>query len=181
MASKPNSQSHRVVLFGGYTALIMGFLLAGVLPCVRGVRSAQADIQRDQAEIRARIGRAAELQEVESTVKLIHLQTTDFERLVPPNQDLGFLTELTEQLAAAGMKDISFHNLAQTPLNRSFKVPVEVRGKGTFAQFHDFMVRLENLRRMCSVGRLTIDADSELNGMVDVQMTLYFYYAKPTN
>jgi hypothetical protein len=179
MASKPNVPAHRIVLVGGYAALVLGFLLAGVAPCVRGLRAAQAGITRDQAEIDARLARARELQDVTSQVELIHLQTTDFHRLVPPNQDLGFLTELTEQLTASGMRDISFHNLAETPLLRSFRVPVEVHGKCTFPQFHEFMTRLENLPRLSSVNRMSIEANPTLDGTVDVQLTLFFYYAKP--
>ncbi len=180
MASKPTVQSNRILLAGGYVALALGFLLAGVLPCARGMVAAQADIRRDQQEIEARLARSRELQDITNQVALIHLQTTDFERLVPPNQNLDFLTDLTNQLNQAGMKDISLHNLAETPLKRSLKVPVEVRGKGTFPQIRDFLTRLENLHRLCSVGRLSIDADSDLNGMVEVQLTLYYYYAIPT-
>jgi len=180
MASKPHAQSNRILLTGSYAALVLGFLLAGVLPCVRSLRAAQADIRRDQQEIDARLARARELQDVTNQVALIHLETTDFERLVPPSQNLDFLTDLTDQLTQAGMRDISLHNLAETPLKRSLKVPVEVRGKGTFLQIRDFLTRLENLHRLCSVGRLSIDTGSDLNGMVEVQLTLYYYYAKPT-
>jgi Tfp pilus assembly protein PilO len=179
MASKPNLRSHRIVLVGGYAALAAGFLLAGAAPCVHGLRTARADIARDQAEIDARIARAGELEEVRSQLELIHVQTTDFQRLVPPDQDLGFLTELTEQLTASGMRDISFHNLAETPLVHSFRVPVEIHGKGAFPQFHDFMTRLENLRRLCSVNHMSIDANAALDGTVEVRLTLYYYYAKP--
>jgi Tfp pilus assembly protein PilO len=59
-------------------------------------------------------------------------------------------------------------------------LPIEVRGKGTYAQFHGFLGRLESLRRLSSVGKLTIDADADMSGNVEVQLTLFIYSAKPS-
>jgi len=181
MANKPRTHSNGILLGTGYAVLAVGFILAGVVPVVRGMNAANADIRRHQDEINARIDRARELQNLKGQVALIELETRDFDRLVPPNQDLGaFLTQLYEQLGAAGLKDISVRNFAPIPLGRSQKLPIEVRGKGTYAQFHEFLTRLENLPRLSSVGKLTIDADTDMNGTVQVQLTLFIYNAKPS-
>jgi Tfp pilus assembly protein PilO len=180
MARKPSTRSNAILLGTGYAVIAVGFLLAGVLPVERGMAAANADIRRQQDEINARIARGRELQDLKGQVALLELETRDFDRLVPPNQDLGpFLTQLYEQLGATGMKDISVRNLAPIPLGRSQKLPIEVRGKGTYAQFHEFLTRLENLPRLSSVGKLSVDADTDMNGNVDVQLTLFIYNAKP--
>jgi Tfp pilus assembly protein PilO len=181
MANKPTPGSRSYLVGGAYGALVAGFLLAGVLPAVTSVVSARADIRSFQAEIDQRLTQARELQDVQKHVALIELETRDFNRLVPPNPDLGnFLTQLYEQLDAAGMKDITARNHAPIPLGRSQKLPIEIRGKGTYAQFHDFLVRLEGLPRTSSVGRLTVNADTDMCGNVEVQLTLFIYSAKPS-
>ena len=181
MALKPQTRSPGILLGTCYAVLALGFVLAGVVPVVRGIDAAKADIRQDQAEIDARSARGRELQNLKNQVALIELVTRDFDRLVPPSQDLGpFLTQLYEQLGAAGMRDISVRNLAPIPLGRSQKLPIEVRGKGTYAQFHGFLTRLENLPRLSSVGKLSVDADTDMAGTVEVQLTLFIYNAKPS-
>jgi Tfp pilus assembly protein PilO len=176
---RPRSKSYLVG--GAYAALVLGFLLAGATPFAAGMASARSDIRNFQREIDERLARAQELQDVTKRVALSELETRDFDRLVPPNQDLGlFLTQLYEQLGAAGLRNISARNLAPTPLGRSQKLPIEVKGKGTYAQFHDFLLRLEGLPRLSSVGKLSIEADTDMSGNVEVQLTLYIYSAKPS-
>ena len=156
-----------------------GFLLAGVAPAMHHISAAKAEIQNYEQDISNRIARGKELQNVRDQVQLAELNTRDIDRLVPPNQDLGtFLTQLYNQAGAAGMSDISVRNLAPTMLTHSQKLPIEIHGKGTYAQFRDFLVRLENLPRLSSVGKLAIDADSDMSGNVEVQLTL-FIYSKP--
>ena len=174
------SVSHKLVLRGGYTAMVAGFLIAGVFPLVRGLRSAQADTQRLEADIAARNGKQRDLEEIKKGVKELTLETASLDRLLPPNQDLGtFLRDLTNQFGESGMKDIAYKNMPATPLGHSQKLPIEVHGRGTYAQFHDFLVRLEHLPRLCSVGKMTIDADNDMAGGIEVQLTLYIYNSKP--
>lgn len=180
MASKPGTPgTHRFFLASGYSVLLAGFVLAGVMPYIRGMNTARAAIVRDETEIKSRQARVQELQDLTSEVSEIKLETRDFDRLVPPNQDFGtFLEDVANLLSQAGMRDVSYHNFSVTTLGRSERLPVEVRGHCTFAQFHDFLVKLESLKRLSSVGKLSIDAASEMNGEVEVQLTLYIYNAK---
>ena len=181
MATKPNPRSHGMLLVTGYTVLVAGFLIAGVALPLRSVSAARADIQNTRREIDDRLARRQELVNLRDQVALAQLDTRDFARLVPPNQDRGpFLTQLYEHLAAAGMTDISVRNLAPIPLGHSQKLPIEVHGRGSYAQFHDFLTRLENLPRLSSVGKLSVNADTDMNGKVEVQLTLYIYNAKPS-
>jgi Tfp pilus assembly protein PilO len=181
MANKSRPSSRSYLVGGAYAVLVIGFLSAGVLPFVTGMASAKADIRGFQADIDQRLARARELQDVKKAVALTELETRDFDRLVPPNQDLGlFLSQLYQQLDAAGMKEITARNLAPTPLVRCQQLPVEVRGKGTYAQFHDFLVRLEGLQRLSSVNRISLTSDTDMNGNVEIQLTLCIYSAKPS-
>jgi Tfp pilus assembly protein PilO len=182
MAAKTaHASSYSKLLIAGYSVLVLGFLAGGVAPALHGLNVARADIQKYQADIDTRLARTRELQDIKGQVALAELDTRDFARLVPPSQDLGpFLTQLYEQLGAAGMRDISVRNLAPTPLAHSQKLPIEVHGKGTYAQFHDFLVRLENLQRLSSVGKISVDADTDMSGNVEVQLTLFIYSAKPS-
>jgi hypothetical protein len=181
MAIKGRTSSKSYLTGGGYVALVLGFVLAGILPLLLGMSAARKDIGNYQSEIDIRMAHSRELQDAKGQIALLELETRDFDRLVPRNQDLGtFLTQLYEQLGAAGMKDISVRNLAPTPLGRSQRLPIEVRGKGTYAQIHDSLVRLESLRRLSSVGKLMIDADADMSGNVEVQLTLFIYSAKPS-
>jgi Tfp pilus assembly protein PilO len=182
MSTKSNgSGSRQAVLGGGYTVLIAGFLIAGVLPYIRGTRAAEGDIQHLQQDIDTRLDRQRQLIEITKSVTEIKMETATLGRLLPQDQDLGsFLKELTNQFSEAGMKDISYHNLAPTPLGRSEKLPIEVKGRGTYVEFNNFLKRLEGLQRLCSVGRMVIDADADMKGDIEIQMTLYIYNSKPT-
>ncbi len=180
MANRVHPNSGSYLVGGAYAALVIGFLAAGVVPFLTGMSSAKADIRTFQADIDQRLARAKELEDVRKQVALTELQTRDFDRLVPPNPDLGmFLSQLYQQLGAAGMKEITARNLAPTPLVRCQQLPIEVRGKGTYAQFHDFLVGLEGLQRLSSVNRLSLTADTDMNGNVEIQLTLCIYSAKP--
>jgi len=182
MASKSlTAKSRRLLLGGGYSILVAGFILGVVVPFVRGTRAAHAEIARMQTEIETRQAKQTELDGVRQHRLLLVAETKDLDLLLPSNQDLGsFLTALADQFDKAGMKDISYHSLSPTPLGRSQKLPIELRGRGTYAQLHSFLTGLEErLSRKSSVGKLAIDADTTMDGTVEVQMTLYIYSTKP--
>ncbi|HEY4329284.1 MAG TPA: type 4a pilus biogenesis protein PilO [Phycisphaerae bacterium] len=180
MANKAgNNRPHAHFLFSGYAILAMGFALGVVMPHVRTANAVEAEIKKYGQEISTRLGKQTELVQVQNRVKLIELETKDYPRLVAPSQDaFPFLSLVVQQLNEANMHDASYHNLAPVSLNRSEKLPFEVRAKGTYAQFRDFLERLEKLDRLSSVGRVTIDSESDMSGNVDVQVTLYIYSAK---
>jgi Tfp pilus assembly protein PilO len=179
MANKQPGQTRNAILAAGYTLLLVGFLLGVALPYIHTTRAARAEIARFRSEIDTRQSQSRQLKQVADSIIEIKAETHDYARLVPPNQDLGsFLQELYKQLDDSGMSDISVHNLPPTPLGRSEKLPIEVKGKGTYAQFHEFLTRLEKLPRLASVGKLQVDADTEMNGHVEVQLTLFIYNAK---
>jgi len=181
MSSKSGSGMRNGLLTCGYAALGLCFLVAVAVPYVRDTRSTRADTARFHNDIDTRQAQSRQLKQVAESINLIRAETLDYARLVPPNQDLGsFLQELYKQLDESGMSDISVHNMPPTPLGRSEKLPIEVKGKGTYAQFQAFLTRLEKLPRLASVGRLSVDADTEMNGHVEVQLTLYIYNAKQT-
>jgi Tfp pilus assembly protein PilO len=182
MANKAgNSGSSRFFLIGGYTVLVAAFAFFGLLH-MRGVNTARAAIAQDQGEIEARQAKTRELREISSQVDEIKLETRDFDRLVPPNQDFGtFLEDVATLLSESGMRDVSYHNLSVNTLGRSERLPIEVRGRCTFPQFHTFLTKLEGLKRLSSVGKMSIDASSDMNGEIEVQLTLYIYNAKPAS
>ncbi len=179
MANKTGtSGSNRFFLAGGYTVLLAAFAFFGLLH-MRGVSAAHAATAQDQENIDARLARTRELRDVSAQVDEITLETRDFDRLVPPNQDFGtFLEDVANLLTDVGMHDVSFHNLSVNALGRSERLPIEVRGSCTFSQFHTFLTRLEGLKRLSSVGKMSIDASSDMNGEVEVQLTLFIYNAK---
>ena len=183
MAAKPPSSGpSRYFLAGGYAALVAGFVIAGIIPCARGINAANRGIQQDQAEIESRIAKTRELADINAQVDVIKLETRDFDRLVPPNQDFGaFLQDLSKQLDEAGLTDVTYKNDTVSSVGRSQRLPIEVRGRGTYAQFHDFLLRLEKLQRLSSVGRLSIESESDMTGNVNVTLTLYIYNAKPAS
>lgn len=181
MANK-SGNGRNLIVAGGYGMLVLCFLLAVVMPYVRDTRAAEAEIARCRGEIDSRDNDSRQLETIDESIKEISAQTKDYARLVPPNQDLGtFLQELYKQLDESGMSDISVHNMPPTPLGRSEKLPIEVKGKGTYEQFHTFLTHLETLPRLASVGRLSIDAETDMDGNVEVQLTLYIYNAKSSS
>jgi Tfp pilus assembly protein PilO len=173
-------RSRRLFLFCGYAALAAGFLLVVVLPYTRSATAVRRDIERYQLGIASRVDRAHQLQDINRNIQLMDLETRNYDRLVPANQDLGrFLSELSVELDRAGMSDVSVSAMTATPLGKTQKLPIEVRGRGSYAQFHEFLARLENLQRKSSVGKLSIDADTDMNGYISAQLTLYIYNTKP--
>jgi Tfp pilus assembly protein PilO len=177
MTSNPNTvQSRRLGVIGAYVALAAGFGLFGYLPYERSMGENRAQIVRLQDEIQSRQNKIHQLDEMSRQVQLIDLQTRDFDRLVPANKDLGpFLAELSRELDRAGMRDITVSAMPATPLGKAQRLPIEVKGKGTYAQFHDFLVHLEGLPRKSSVGKLNIDADTDMSGYVTAELMLYIY------
>jgi len=174
-------QSQKLLVVGGYVTLFAAFLVLGVVPVARGMSAARAQIGECKSEIAAREAKSRELEGIEKLVKSINLDTQDYSRLVPGNLNFSqFLNDLYREWTNAGITDVvSVRSLPPTSLGRSQKLPVEVRGKATYAQIQKFLQSLENLERLSSVGRLALDADVSMNGTVEVQLTLFIYSTKP--
>jgi Tfp pilus assembly protein PilO len=159
-----------------YAALLAGFVCAAVVPYVRTVDGARADIARSTNEIATRQENGAKLEAVRKSIELLELETRNYDRLVPANDDYGaFVTSVTDQLYKAGMKDITLSALQPTPLGKALRKPIEIKGKGTYEQFQTFLVALEGLNRQSSVGKLAIEADAEMNGIITASFTVYIY------
>jgi Tfp pilus assembly protein PilO len=159
-----------------YAALVVGFLGAAVVPYVRAANIAQSDITRSTSEIATRQEKQLQLESVKKSIELLELETRNYDRLVPANDDYGaFVTSVTDQLYKAGMKDITLSALQPTPLGKALRKPIEIKGKGTFEQFQAFLTALEGLNRQSSVGKLSIEADSEMNGIITASFTVYIY------
>ena len=175
MATKPGTdRPHRFFLLAGYVILAIGFVAGVAVPHMRTASAVEADIKKYGQEIDTRLSKQRELVQVQNRVKLIELETKDYPRLVAPSQDAyPFLSLVVEQLSQANLRDLSYHNLAPVALNRSEKLPFEIRAKGTYAQFRDFLERLEKLDRLSSVGKVMIDAETDMSGNVDIQVTLF--------
>ena len=108
------------------------------------------------------------------------MEVNNYDRLVPGNQDLGpFLAQLSRELDVAGMADITVRALPPTVLGKCQQLPIQIKGKGTYAQFHRFLTRVESFERMSSVSKLAIEADTTMNGKVLVDLTLSIYNTKP--
>jgi Tfp pilus assembly protein PilO len=177
MAGKP-SRTREYILIGGYGAILVAFLGAGLLPHLRGVAAAREQIAQYQANIETQRAQSAELREINSQVELIKAQTKDYPRLISTEEPALFVQEISKQLSEAGVRDPVFQGMQRSPLTHSEKTPIEVHCKCTYAQLHDFLRRLEKLDRLSSVGHLTIDAESTMGGTIDVQLTLFIYNVK---
>lgn len=175
MASN-NAKSRRMTLLASYGLLGVGFLAAVVFPHLRAVSSARADIARYTEEIATRQEQQHQLETVNKSIELLKLETSNYDRLVPANEDYGsFVTALSDLLDRAGMRDITLSALQPTPLGKAQRKPIEIRGKGTYKQFSTFLAGLENLNRKSSVGKLSIESDSEINGNITASFTVYIY------
>jgi len=178
----PN-KSPKVLVGTGYASLIIAFLVFGVLPIVQGHTAAQAQITQAQTEIRSRLEKKQQLESIQKLVASLKLDTSGYDRLVPNTPEFSpFLLSFGHEWVDVGLRerDLSVRSLPPMTLGRSEKRPIEIRGRGTYAQFHKFLERLESLDRLSSIGRLSIDADSSLNGIVDIQLTLFIYNTKPS-
>jgi len=173
-------RSRRFLILGGYAALTAVFVLLVVLPYMRGMSASEANIAKTQQEINTNLQKKGELSKVEKNIELLKRQVANYPRLVPENQEIGlFLEQLSKELDAAGMKDIDHKALASQTLGKTQMLPIELHGNATFDQFRTFLVRLEHLQRMCSVGKLEVQADTEMSGKVNVDLTLFIYNTKP--
>jgi Tfp pilus assembly protein PilO len=179
-ANSAVTRSRRVLIGSSYAALATVFLIGGAY-FFRGAAKTRAAIAGFRKEIAQRRQTQSTLDRVNRDIQEINVQVRDYPRLVPENQDLGsFLETLSKLLNESGMKDVDVRNQKPIALEKSQKLPIPLRASGTFAEFHDFLVKLENLPRMCSVGRITIEsADQEMTGKVNIDLTLYIYNSKP--
>lgn len=177
----PRISRNTAITVGGFAAIVVGFLLLGYLPYYRQRQALRQEIVGRQDEMAAVAQQSVQLKEATRRAQLINasLQIRDYDRLVPVNKDLGtFLRQLSEELDAAGMQDTAVRALPPTALGKCQQLPIEIKGVGTFEQFHGFLVRLEHLPRMSSVSRLHIEADNAVSGKVSVELTLAIYNTK---
>ncbi|HVX84587.1 MAG TPA: type 4a pilus biogenesis protein PilO [Phycisphaerae bacterium] len=164
---------------GAYAAIVgtFGVLIGGAL--VHG-HVVEKSIGATEAQIAQRQQTQVALTGLDQKIKLIKLQVNDYDRLVSPNQDLGeFLKQLNQARDQVGLRDVTISTLALTTRNKSQELPIAIRGTGTFAQFHDFLQRLETLPRMSSVKHLLVEAaDPSMSGKVSIELTLSIYSTK---
>jgi Tfp pilus assembly protein PilO len=167
------------LISGGYAALVLAFVLLGVLPYFRGVSVANAAIANHQKEIEQRVQTKNALVKISKEIVDLEYQVRNYERLVPPNQDLGkFLEQVSTELDKCGMKEVDVHAQAAITRDKSQKLPITLKASGTFAQLQNFLLKLENLPRMCSVGQVILEADPAMTGKVNVNLTLFIYNSK---
>jgi hypothetical protein len=175
MAAERKS-SRGTVIATCYGSLVVGFLAAAVIPYLRASDHARADIAESSREIAVRQDKQLQLETVKKSIELLELETANYDQLVPANDDYGsFVTQVSDCLQAAGMKDIALSALPPTPLGKAQRKPIEIKGKGTFEQVHAFLISMEGLKRKSSVGKLTIEADTDMNGSVKAAFTVFIY------
>lgn len=178
MRLKSISRNALISLFG-FGGILAGFLTLGYYPAWSESRQLQRDIADHQATLAEHARMADQFQDLTRRGSAIRFEVRNYDRLVPPHKDLGvFLGQLTHELEHTGMKDTAVRVLAPSALRRCEQLPIEVHGTGTFSEFHAFLTALEALPRMSSVSRLTIEADSLMNGHVNTELTLSIYNTK---
>ncbi len=182
MPAKTNKNPSRLMIsLVGFVALIGAFVAFGLLPHFREVSRLEARIKDCDQQLSTAAAQSRELREHIKRKDFMCLEVRNYDRLVPGNQDLGpFLAQLSQELDNAGMKDITVRALAPTMLGKCQQLPIEIRGTGSFAQFHQFLVKLENLPRMSSVSKMMIESDAPMTGKVSVELTLSIYNTKPS-
>lgn len=170
----------RSTLLGtGYLAITLTFggLIGASLLHAAGVRKA---IAAADSTIATRMATNQNLQNLDQKITLIQLKTNDYDRLVSPAPNLGaFLGQLNQAKEDLGLRDLTISTLTVISRSKSDELPIVIRGTGTFAQFHDFLQRLETLPRMSSVKHLAVEAaDPALTGKVSIELTLSIYNTK---
>ncbi|MCL2640552.1 MAG: type 4a pilus biogenesis protein PilO [Phycisphaerales bacterium] len=174
------AKTRGLIVIGGYAALLLAFGIMGVAPCAVGTAKARSASDKTQQEIHNNLLKQNQLVNVEKSIELINRQVSNYPRLVPENQELGdFLGSLSRELESVGMKDMDHKALATVTLGRLQKLTIELRGSGSFEQFHRFLKKLERMDRKCSIGRLVIESDPDLTGKVAIDLTLYIFNTKP--
>ena len=178
-ANSAATRYRRMFIGAGYGGIAVAFVVLCVIPYVHSVSTIRAGIAQQQREIESRKAAHQQLEQVSGQVHFISLQVENHDRLLPETQNVGeFMEKLSNERDAAGMKDGSVHSLPLISLTRCQQLPIEISGTCTFAQFHDFLVRLEGMQRMSSVSKLSIDADTAMSGSVNVSLQLSIYNAK---
>ncbi len=177
----PTPAKRSLLLGAGYATITLVFGTMIALALFRGatIRSA---IAQSNATIAQRVATNHTLQDLDQRITLIQLKTNDYDRLVSPTQDLGqFLDQLNKARQDLNLRDLTISTLSLTSRRKSEELPIAIRGTGTFAQFHDFLQRLETLPRMSSVKHLAVEAaDPALTGKVSIELTLSIYSSKPS-
>ena len=181
-ANTSKRTSRRIVSLAGFGVLFLGFAALSLFPYWRQTSSLRGEINQLEQQIAQSQSQVGQLKTLQREAQMIHLEVRNYDRLVPGNQDLGpFLAQLSGELDNAGMKDITVRALPPITLGKCQQLPIEVRGVGSFSQFHDFLVRLERLPRMSAVSKMTIESDTGMTGKVTVDLTLSIYNTKPAS
>lgn len=180
-ANNSIARTRKIFIVTGYSIIFGGFLAGCVLPYLKDSRKYQSQISSQQREIATRFDKKDKFEEVSRNVKLLTLQVRKYDRLVPANQDLGtYLGEISHELDDAGIKEVTKACLAPNDKGKSLELPIEVSGSCTYPQFRQFLTRLEHFNRLSSVSKLSIEADSAMDGNVHIQLTVSIYNTKPT-
>jgi len=174
------TRSRHLLITGGYALLGAAFLAVGVIPYFRGVSVANAAIAGNEREIQQRLQTKEALARVNKEITDLDFQVRNYSRLVPPNQDLGdFLEQLSRELTKAGMTEVDVHAQSAITLGKSQKLPITLHASGTYPQFQSFLLSVEKLDRMCSVGQIILSADPAMSGRVNANLTLFIYNSRP--
>jgi len=177
--SAPNKQ-RAIVTVSGFAILLVAFAAFSLVPYLKTVSDLKSQIASINADLQKNAQQRAQLEELKPKVQLISMQVSNYDRLVPRNQDLGsFLEQLSQELDNAGLNNTTKRALPPTILGKCQQLPIEIKGTGSYAQFHRFLKRLESLDRMSSVSRLTLESDVPMNGNVTIDLTLSIYNTKP--
>lgn len=160
----------------GFGAVLLAFAGFCAVPYFTSIKKMDTEIAEYRAKIENGGRQSSELRDLTKQNQLLRLEVKRYDQLVPPTQDKSnFYEAVSKAQDDSGLNNVNRSTLAQNRLGRLTALPMELKITSQAANFYKFLESLEKLDRRSAVSRLNIEADSKMDGQINVDMTLSIF------
>jgi Tfp pilus assembly protein PilO len=189
MSQKRDSAALAISRYGDWLHAC-GLAVAGALfcavyvPAIGALRSEQARIEDDISSARRLLDSAEDLRrehrDLSSQEGQAEARTEQLLARIPhAPQESEFLAHVARLAQDAPLSLKDFRPSESKSHDRFSEMEIQLSAEGSYTGICRFLTGLENLPRLCSISRLSIDSERGSNGNYPVELTLMIYFTPP--
>ena len=117
------------------------------------------------------------IKDLNEEVDKLKAAVTFFENKLPPRHEIHkVLKKVTEIATLHGLETKLFETLKQKPFSAYSEQPIQMKVKGDFAAFYQFLLEVEKMPRITKINNMELERDIKSIGVMDATFTISIYF-----
>ncbi len=158
---------------------LVAFYVAGYRPTSQRLAVLNQQIASRQRDLDTTSSRLRNLPILAAQVQHLETQVQSFDHQLPRQPTLDrFIKDITDVSRELNLRDWRFSPCAPVRGEGYFELPIQMQFSGDYGSAAAFVRRVEDLRRLTRVKKLTFRGKTPRNGIVDVDLVLSIYFSE---